>query len=228
MELPPILRLPDEILHQILSSASQSAPCPRSGRLWDHKLPSAVLKISLTCFHFRRISRSFIFESIHIGQGLARRQTRTSALPAVHARFRDEPELRSSCRMLQLDIDCMSRNHYVMVSDLFRWLTNVRYLAISGVFDSSSEESGKDDNALTERHDMWALIGLVNRHMRNLELLRCMDRWGHDCRGSDLISNIDIPSLKRLDIRFLARSIKPPAPNKVYSIPLKLRHIWSG
>jgi hypothetical protein len=231
MELPPILRLPDEILNQILSSSSQASPHHRSSRLWAYKLPSTVLNISLTCSHFRRISRSFNFESIHIEQGLPPpRPPRTSAIPAVHARFRDEPELQSSCTRLQLDIDEMSRNHYAMITDLLRWLSNVRYLSLSGYFgpekepDSSSSSSRAghgeekiDDDALIERHDMWALIRLVNRNMRNLELLRCMDRWGHDCRGSDLISNIDIPSLKKLDIQHLAKSSMPPDLKKVNS-----------
>lgn len=118
-----------------------------------------------------------------------------------------------------------------MITDLLRWLSNVRYLSLSGYFGPEKEPDGSsragrgeekiDDDALMERHDMWVLIGLVNRHMRNLELLRCMDRWGHDCRGSDLISNIDIPSLKTLDIDHLARSSVPPDLNKVILLFLK-------
>lgn len=226
MELPPILRLPDEMVHQILSSASHTTPRPRSGRVWEHKLPSVVLNICLTCSHFNRISRSFIFESVYIRKGLPARYTRASVLPAVYARFRDEPELRPKCKKLQLDINRMSRKHYRMVRDLLRWLSNVRYLSISGFFapekeqDGSSNghsEEGNDDNDLVSRHDLWALMGLVNRYMGNLELLRCNDHWGHGCRGSDLISNIDIPSLNKLQIWGLSRSSIPPTPTKVCS-----------
>lgn len=66
--------------------------------------------------------------------------------------------------------------------------------------------------------DTWALIGLVMKHMRRLEFLRCTDYYapeGHGCKTSDFIRNIDIPSLKRLEIQGLAKSAGPPITEKV-------------
>ena len=64
-------------------------------------------------------------------------------LSAVHARFRDEPELRASCQRLQLNLDYLSREHYEMVGDLLRWLKNVRYLSIWGFFAPEKEQDEK-------------------------------------------------------------------------------------
>lgn len=223
MELSPILRLPHEILHQIFSSASHTTPYPLSGRIWDHKLPSTVLSICLTCSHFNRISRRFIFESIFIRNYLP---ARNLVLSAVHARFRDEPELRASCQRLQLNLDYLSREHYEMVGDLLRWLKNVRYLSIWGFFapekeqdggsSSSILDGGSDDSELKSHQSLWGLIRLVNHHMKNLELLRFMNQWGRICHGDDLILNIDIPSLKELQVMGLVRSTGSAVPNKVY------------
>lgn len=104
----------------------------------------------------------------------------------------------------------------------------MRYLSIAGYFafhklpDSSTGriQEGDDDDELRTSHDMWILIGLVNRHMRSLELLRCFDQPNGGCEGYDLVSNINIPSLKTLQVVRLGRSTKPLGADKVYLVPL--------
>jgi hypothetical protein len=54
--------------------------------------------------------------------------------------------------------------------------------------------------------------------MRLLEFLCCTDYYaskGHGCKTSDFIENIDIPSLKRLEVEGLAKSAGPLITEKV-------------
>lgn len=149
--VPPILRLPDELLHRILSSAClQDHPHPlRNARLRAYKPRNSVLNISLTCSDFWRLARVFPFESVYIQAARIRTlQSRISGFSAsakiFHAYFRDDVSLRRHCRGLQINIRRMSRNDLALVEDLVRWLGNVRYLYIMGYFSGSEPMHGLD------------------------------------------------------------------------------------
>jgi hypothetical protein len=105
------------------------------------------------------------------------------------------------CRKLQLDIKFISKNDYSRIVDLLTWLTNVRYLDISGNFTVSQrtrpiDHRGDNDPSLT--YNMLDFVRLVVRHMKRLKVLRCYDTWGHGlgpgCKGNDFIREIDIPT----------------------------------
>lgn len=134
--VPIILRLLDELLHCILSSACLQDPPdpPHSARLWAYKPRNVVLNISLTCSHFWRIARVSPFESVYIREARIRTlQSRISGFaPSAkffHAHFRDDISLRRHCRKLQISIRRMPRNDLALVADLVTWLGNVRYLS---------------------------------------------------------------------------------------------------
>lgn len=99
----------------------------------------------------------------------------------------------------------------------------VRYLSITGYFSGSqpicsTDQGDRGDDDPAYFYETWALIGLVMRHMRLLEFLCCTDYYaseGHGCKTSDFIRNIDIPSLKRLEIEGLAKRAAPPIIEKV-------------
>lgn len=220
--IPAILRLPDEILCLIFSFAClrEDDSWSTNRRKWEYYGYTSVSNISLTCTRFSRISRPFFFESVWIknrpGGGVS------LSIQGIHANFRDSASLRLHCRKLQLDIQFVSKNDYARIVDLLKWLTNVQYLSISGNFTVSErsrpiDRRGDDDPSF--EYNMLDCMRLVVRHMKRLRVLRCHDTWMHGvspgCKGNDFIREINIPTLKRLELIGLGKSTGPPPPNKV-------------
>jgi hypothetical protein len=157
----------------------------------------------LTCSRFRRISRPFLFESIDIVRARARSSNTSGLSPSAkifHARFRDDASLRSHCRRLKVHFTYISKSDYALLEDLMSWLINVRYLSIAGIFMFPRPVNGAEHvNELSYQYDMWALVRVISRHMRRLEVLRCRDHWSDGFRGNNFIQNINIPSLKKIE-----------------------------
>lgn len=208
---PAIFRLPEEILRLILSYACTGPP----GR------KITLANLSLTCKRFNRISHPVFYESIWICQGPDPGLSWQAG--EIHSRFQEYPSLRRYCRALSLDIVYVSKNDYSRIVDLLNWLTNVRYLCIHGIFTNTEPDQPIDqmDNDFPSfEYNMLDLLKLVARRMRRLEVLHCKDVNRRDlggCNGADFMRDIDIPSLKRLELFRLGRSEEPPSSDKVWS-----------
>ncbi|GAM33450.1 hypothetical protein TCE0_004f00348 [Talaromyces pinophilus] len=183
---PIILRLPDELLHRILSSAclQDPPPPPHSARLWAYNPRNAVLNISLTCSHFWRIAHVFPFESVYIQEARIH-----SAYSTRHQKYHIDPPMIQSWLQIHnttlksIKIDELSSQRTKPAGYRF-WFDAAKFPNLENLHLSRwlwNSPLDLDDDLAAKERDALSILG-APRLRREEEWLRCLARAALDHR----------------------------------------------
>jgi hypothetical protein len=141
---PYILRLPDEIMHEIFAVAS--APPENE---WRHKHYECAAALSTVCQRFHDIVRRLLYHSIRFEYPC------TIAPPCIptrrfHKTCKACPSLRAYVKVLKIHMrdipKIQSVRSYEIATEMLSWIPNVTSFKLHGGFGSN------------EARDTWSMI----------------------------------------------------------------------
>jgi hypothetical protein len=77
----------------------------------------------------------------------------------------------------------------------------------------------RDDDDYLFTYNMMDLMRLIAQQLGRLEVLHCLDKLpglNVGCKGSEFVREVNIPSLKKLELPGIGQSAGTPSPNKVF------------
>ncbi len=185
-----IFRLPDELLVTIfelatLNSDSGGWYC-ESETLFYYE---GIKSLALTCHRFNLVVLPLLYRTIRFDDPYQQVVPPTKAAKSLNSGLQKDLSLRRYCWLFSIDIhdDKAEGNleKFSIANNLVSWLTKVRCFRIHGGFSRKNYEH------------TWAVIRNVAQHMRELEHLSII---GYGPYLRSILEQIDIPSLKRLDV----------------------------
>ncbi|KAK4443209.1 hypothetical protein QBC34DRAFT_478185 [Podospora aff. communis PSN243] len=152
----PILRLPDELLFEIVSWVTQGED------VFPYYSPKFKSRAALaqTCARFCRLATPSLYQHLFISLDYFYRHERRFQITQLHRTLAENPPLRRHCRRLRFSHGGSANKELVgtIVLDLVRWLTQTREFSVHGGFQ---EEAGPDP--------VWDSIRVAAEHMPHLE-----------------------------------------------------------
>jgi hypothetical protein len=202
----PILRLPEELVLQILTEAIHT-PYRRPRGSPCRKIYSVHLSLCVVCKTFRRLVQPLLFSSLYIPLS-GRDVSPNRSGDKLCRRLQTDESLARYCRELSIDFqDPWPSDIDVSAATLSRFV-NVKRLKIGGVFDDDTVGNSESRNV---KPGLWTLIPLILQCMSRINGLRIYNRRG-GFSGLPLyplcttIGGVHVPNLKYLRIHGLLRT----------------------
>ncbi|OJJ99132.1 hypothetical protein ASPACDRAFT_43793 [Aspergillus aculeatus ATCC 16872] len=177
MDVPPILRLPTEILTCIFENVASSY----------YETCRVLRKFTLVCRRLAQIVLPLLYRDVLVRVAAGR------ALETLFAVLQKRPLYRENVRelVIQMDdyIDIHRRNFYI-TCDIITCVTNVRALTFCGGWERYPDQT-------------WGLVHRASRSMPALESLS-LSRMGTGLTVRDILDTLQMPSLRQLKLDGIA------------------------
>ncbi|RAH67862.1 uncharacterized protein BO66DRAFT_141218 [Aspergillus aculeatinus CBS 121060] len=173
MDVPPILRLPTEILTLIFENVASSY----------HETRRTLRKFAFICRRLTQIVLPLLYRDVLVNVAAGR------ALEALFAVLQKRPLYCENVRrlLIQMDdsIDIPRRNLYI-TCDIITCVTNVRALTFRGGWERHPDQT-------------WGLVHRASRSMPALETLS-LSRMGEGLTVRDILEIVRMPNLRQLEL----------------------------